>query len=93
MDPYKITLKPNAEPYCLNTPRKIAHPLIPQVKEEIDAMLKQGVVSEVTAPTEWCAGIVPVPKKNNHVRICVDLTNLNHAVKREIYPIKSTSHS
>ena len=72
MDPYKITLKPNAEPYCLYTPRKIAHTLIPQVKEEIDAMLKQGVVSEVTAPTEWCAGIVPVPKKNNRVRICVD---------------------
>ena len=63
MDPYKITFKPNAEPYCLYTPRKIAHPLIPQVKEEIDAMLKQGVVSEVAAPTEWCAGIVPVPIK------------------------------
>ena len=47
-------------------------------------MLKQGVVSEVTAPTEWCAGIVPVLKKDNRVRIQVDLTNLNHAVEREI---------
>ena len=56
-------------------------------------MLKQGVVSEVTAPTEWCAGIVPVPKKNNRVRICVDLTNLNHAVEREIYPIKSVDYN
>ena len=93
MDPYKITLKPNAEPYCLYTPRKIAHPLILQVKEEIEAMLKQGVVSEVTALPEWCARIVPVPKKNNRVRICVDLTNLNHAVERVIYPIKSVDYN
>ena len=93
MDPYKITLKPNAEPYYLYTPRKIAHPLILQVKEEIEAMLKQRVVSEVTALTEWCARIVPVPKKNNRVRICVVLTNLNHAVEREIYPIKSVDYN
>ncbi|XDV23050.1 hypothetical protein PO909_027773 [Leuciscus waleckii] len=34
-------------------------------------------------PTEWCAPMVPIVKKNASVRICVDLKRLNQAVKRE----------
>lgn len=34
-------------------------------------------------PTDWCAPMVPVLKKNGNVRICVDLKKLNEAVKRE----------
>ena len=37
----------------------------------------------VTDPTEWCAGMVVVPKQNDKVRICVDLTRLNESVERE----------
>ena len=50
-------------------------------------MLQQGVISPVTAPTEWCADVVPVLKPNGSVRICVDLTLLNKVVQREINPI------
>ena len=78
-----ITLRDNVEPFCLYTPRRIAHPLLPKVKEEIDNMLKQGVISPVTCPTQWCSGMVPVPKSNGRIRICVDLTHLNKAVQRE----------
>jgi transposase InsO family protein len=46
-------------------------------------MVRLGVISQITEPTEWCAGMVPVPKKNGTVRICVDLTRLNQSVKRE----------
>ena len=38
---------------------------------------KDGVITEVTEPTEWCAGMVVVPKPNGKMRICVDLTKLN----------------
>ena len=38
-------------------------------------------------PTEWCAGMVVVPKKSGAIRICVDLKPLNESVKREIHPI------
>lgn len=34
-------------------------------------------------PTEWCAGMVVVPKSEGKVRICVDLTKLNTSVLRE----------
>lgn len=42
-----------------------------------------GIIREVTEPTEWCAPMVPVDKKNGKIRICVDLKQLNKAVKRE----------
>ena len=31
-----------------------------------------GVISKVSGPTEWCAAMVVVPKKNGEVRICVN---------------------
>ena len=52
-------------------------------------MLQQGVISPVTVPTTWCSGLVPVPKPNGKVRLCVDLTKLNKAVHREIHPMPS----
>ena len=41
------------------------------------------VIKKVEEPTEWCVGMVVVPKANGKVRISVDLTNLNKSVKRE----------
>ena len=34
-------------------------------------------------PSEWCAPMVPVIKKNGKVRITVDYKHLNKAVKRQ----------
>uniref|UniRef100_A0A1X7UAF0 Reverse transcriptase domain-containing protein n=1 Tax=Amphimedon queenslandica TaxID=400682 RepID=A0A1X7UAF0_AMPQE len=51
------------------------------VKRELERMENLGV--RVNEPIEWCAGMVPVPKKNGQVRICVDLTRLNKSVQRE----------
>ena len=92
-DECHITLRPDAKPFCLYDPRKIPHPLIPKVKNQIETMLQQGVISPVTAPTEWCSGIVPVLKTNGSVRICVDLTHHNKAVHREIQPIPSVDEN
>ena len=46
-----------------------------------------GVISKVTEPTPWCAGMVVVPKKSGAMRICVDLKPLNDSVLREVHPI------
>ena len=43
------------------------------------------VIEAVDEPTDWCAPIVVVPKQSGDVRICVDLTKLNEAVRRENY--------
>lgn len=90
---YRITLQENPKPVCLYTPRKIPHPLLPKVKAEIEKMVKQGVISPVKTPTEWCSGLVCVPKPSGSTRICVDLTALNKSVQREIHPMASVDDS
>ncbi|GFR81911.1 transposon Ty3-G Gag-Pol polyprotein [Elysia marginata] len=53
-------------------------------------MLSEGVISPLNEPTDWCSGIVVVPKPDqSSVRICVDLTALNKAVLREVHPLSS----
>ena len=48
-------------------------------------MVNLGVIEPVDEPTDWCAPIVVVLKPNGNVKICVDLTKLNAAVRREMY--------
>ena len=86
---YRIKLKPGVQPYALFTPRNVPIPLRPKVKEELLQMENLGVISRVTIPTPWCAGMVVVPKKSGDVRICVDLKPLNEGVLRETHPIPS----
>ena len=43
-------------------------------------MEREGVISSVSEPTEWCAPMVPVIKKSGEVRICVDLKHLNESI-------------
>ena len=84
---YDIKLQPDAKPFALFTSRHIPIPLHPKVAEELEKMEKAGVISKVTEPTPWCAGMVVVPKKSGNVRICVDLKLLNKSVQREVHPI------
>ena len=84
---YEIRLRPDAKPHAIFTPRHIPLLLHPQVAEELKHMEKVGVISKVSAPTEWCAGMVVVPKKNGEVRICVDLKPLNKSLLHETYPL------
>ena len=86
-EPYKIKLKEGAVPYSLCTPRNVAIPLREKVKAELDRVEANGIISRVTEPTSWCAGMVVVPKRDGSVRICVDLKPLNQNVFRGIHPI------
>jgi len=45
-----------------------------QVKKELEYMTKLGVIARMDEPTEWCLGMVIVPKYDGQVRICVDST-------------------
>ena len=69
------------------TPRTVPIPLRQKVKEELQRMESLGVISKVSNATEWCAGMVVVPKKSGEVRICVDLKALNNNVRRQVHPI------
>ena len=56
-------------------------------------MLNEGIISPVTEPTSWRSGIVVVPRQNGSIRHCVDLTQLNTSVQREVHPLASVDES
>jgi hypothetical protein len=58
-----------------------------KAKKELQRMENMGVISRVDKPTNWCSGMVVVPKSDGSVRICVDLTKLNESVLRENHPL------
>lgn len=69
--PVKITLKDDAKPYCVTTARRVPFPIMPKVKAELNRMENEGIIDKVTEPTDWCAPMVPVVKKNGDIRVCV----------------------
>ena len=86
---YRIELKEGAKAYSVSTPRRVPIPPLPKVKQELRRMEDFGVISKIDEPTDWCSGMVVVPKPGNKVRICVDLTRLTKYVKRERHILTS----
>ena len=86
---YHIQLRHDVKPYALTTPRRVAIPLMPKVKQELTRMESMGVIIKVDNPIDWCAGMVVVPKPNGNIHICVDLTKLNNSVRRERHILPS----
>ena len=82
-EPYSITLKDDARPRALFTPRNVPIRLREKVKKELKRMESLGEISSASEPTSWCAGMVIVPKRWGDVRICVDLKALNESVMHD----------
>ena len=83
VEPVPVMLKfPPIALNALTMPRRIAIPLLPKVKAELQWMKNIGVIQRVEEPQ------IGVPKPNGRVQICVDLTKLNLTVchERHILP-------
>ena len=79
--PYHIQMKEGAKPSALTAPRHVPVPLLLKGKAELERMRQLGVIVPFREPTDWCSGMVVVPKPQDKVRICVDLTQLNKSVR------------
>ena len=98
-DPYKFHLKPDYKP-ARHAPRKVPVHLEAAFKEEIESLVKQGILEEVKEHTDWVNSYVIVEKdtRNQHapnhtvkkkLRICLDPRDLNEALEREPYHTRS----
>ena len=50
---YEILIKPDASPFSLSTATNIPLPLRDKVKQELDVIADQGIISKVQQPTPW----------------------------------------
>ena len=88
--PMKIKIKPNAKPYKVNGARPIPYAYRDRIKEQLDAMVRDGIIEEVSEPCEWCHPIVLVPKRNTEeMRMTVDFKKLNNQVERPVHPART----
>ncbi|GAA0184610.1 hypothetical protein LIER_31898 [Lithospermum erythrorhizon] len=62
--------------------RRFQPELVPSIEDEVNRLIDVGFIPEVLFPT-WLSNIVPVRKKNEQIRVCLDLTNLNHAFPKD----------
>ena len=53
-------------------------------KDELERLQQQDIIAPlgVDEMPEWCNSFVLVPKANGKVRLCLDQTQLNHALIR-----------
>ena len=90
---YKFHLKPEHKP-VQHVPRKVPIHLDAAFKEEIESLVKLGILEEVKEHTDWVNSDVIVEKDTgshhspNHtikkkLRICLDPRDLNEALERE----------
>ena len=56
-----------------------------KIKEEVTKQLKVGFIKLVNQ-AKWIANVMPIPKKDGMVRMCVDFRDLNKAFPKDDLP-------
>ena len=81
---HKLNIDPSFRPIHQKR-RKFAPERNQIIQEEVQKLLKTGMIKEVKFP-RWLANVVVVQKKNGRWRVCVDYTDLNKACPKELFP-------
>ena len=86
---YKISMDQKILP-VVRPARRIPLAMKDRVKQELDSMEQDGVVSQVNEPTEWVSNMVAAKKKNkDEIRLCIDPKDLNMAIRRPHHHLKT----
>ena len=85
--PHHIHLLPDARPHACHVPASVPKHWENEVKAQLEEDVKRGVVEPVPTgePTQWCARMVVVGKKNGQPRRTVDYQRLNASCQRETH--------
>ena len=82
---HKLPLKPECPPVKQKL-RRMKPEMSLKIKEEVKRQFDAGFLAVAEYP-QWVANIVPVPKKNGKVRMCVDYRDLNRASPKDDFPL------
>lgn len=86
--PEKVTiqLKEGAKP-VLHYKKRFPNAIIKKLKSKLSSMLHDGIISEISHPTDWVNNLQVVEKSNGELRICLDPKPLNACIQREHFLI------
>ena len=79
----------DSKPVC-QYPRRLPAKWKQKIQEEIKMLEGTGIITPSTSP--WASPIVPVPKPNGDVRMCVDYRKINKITQDDIYPLPRVDH-
>ncbi|XP_021348815.1 uncharacterized protein K02A2.6-like [Mizuhopecten yessoensis] len=85
---YTIKVDPSIPP-VVHAPRRIPFAIKEKGKAELDRMENIGVIIRQTDPTKWVNSMVTVTKPNGKIRVCIDPRDLNKAIQREHFTLKT----
>ena len=57
-----------------------------QITQEVKKLLAAGFIKPIQHP-KWLSNIVPMKKRNDQIRCCVDFCNLNKACPKDEFPL------
>lgn len=84
-----IQIDPSVTP-VVHPPRKVPVSLRDKFKAELDRMCQTDVIAKVDEPTPWVNSLVIVEKPGtDKIRICLDPKDLNNAIIRPHYPMRT----
>lgn len=67
--------------------RKVPLAIKEPLKQELDSLVKTGILVPLDVPTDWISSVVVIKKSNGKIRLCIDPKPLNQALKRNHYPL------
>ena len=65
------------------SPRRVPFHVRQDLEEQLRRDEELGVIEKTEGPTPWVSPVVVVPKKEGKVRVCIDMRQVNKAIKRE----------
>ena len=82
-----LNINPDAKP--VKQQQRQFHPEIMEaIKSKVKKLVDSAFIREEQHP-DWVANIIPVTKKNEKIRVCINFCDLNNACPKDEFPFQS----